>query len=443
MDEFDVLILGAGLAGTTATLRAAELGGKVCLIEKGNVGKLGFKRRNALFMEDYQPLLSSKSWKEYKGVLDRVSDEYSGALKEKIIAAGVSIISGEGRLVSQGEVSVQKEEGDDLLLRGKSVILAHGSSPRYPATLPYEEGVVISVDDIPQLPGLPDKVLILGGGSFASETAFGLQRRGCKVFLCCEQKELFPELDEDFNFEIESQFKANRIKVLAGKKLVSFYKSGTDLEITLETGIKLSVDQIIIADDRCGGQADYADHLGIRLGDHHKILVDDSMMTSLPGVYAIGGATGELTSGTLSQDEGRVAAENALGIKRKLNREWVPQIVRLPIRTGYVGCSMKTACQQGFHPIEGKFDGDIPGGGNQPDLRIREKYKIIADKRSRLIVGVQIISDLAPDWIPMLLLMFKKGVTVGNLANSIALEGSKIEGLFEAAKDCSQALKSA
>jgi pyruvate/2-oxoglutarate dehydrogenase complex dihydrolipoamide dehydrogenase (E3) component len=103
---------------------------------------------------------------------------------------------------------------------------------------------------------------------------------------------------------------------------------------------------------------------------------------------------------------------------------------------------METAPLQGFHPIEGLFEVDL---NNSENLLVakREKYKVVVDKRSRLIVGVQIISSQASDWIPILLLLIKKGVTVGNLANCITSEGSKISGLCEAAKNCLKALKSA
>ena len=161
---------------------------------------------------------------------------------------------------------------------------------------------------------------MLGGGIFACETALGLHMRGCKVFLCHEQKKLFPQMDEDFNLEIERQFKEKKIKILPEKKMISIFKNGDELEITLETGIKLSVHQIIIAGDRLGNEANYdAEKLGVRLGEYQNILVDDSMLTSLPGVYAVGSVTGELMSDMLSQEEGKVAAENAMGKKRQLN----------------------------------------------------------------------------------------------------------------------------
>lgn len=441
MEEFDVLVLGGGLAGVSAALRVAELGGSVCLIERGQVGQLGFQRRNALLMETCT--IPPMSWEEYRKVLSLKTGRYSQSVMEKLNVAGVVVLEGEGKLASPTEINVQKGEGEYLLLKGKSVILAYGSDPRFSTTLPREDGVVISIDEVPQLTALPEKVLVVGGGSFACESAFGLHNRGCKVFLCNEQKDLFPQMDDDFNQAIESQFKEKKIKILPGKKLISIYKNGKELEITLERGVKFSVNQIIISGDRLGAKENgVAKNLGVRLGEHQEILVDDTMLTSLPGVYAVGSITGELTSDTLSQEEGKVAGDNAMGRKRQLNREWVPQIARLAPDVAYVGCSMKTAPQQGFHPVEGVFEEGFNGNENLYFSKRVGRYKIVADKRSRLVVGVQIISPQAVDWIPLLLLLIKKGVTVNNLVNTISSEGTIISGLCEAARNCSRALKS-
>ena len=160
-----MLVLGGGLSGVSAALRAAQLGGSVCLIERGCLGKAGFQRRNGLFMKNN--ITPSMSWEEYGKVLSSETEIYSQALREKLNVAGVSVIEGEGRLASSTEISVQKNEGEHLLLKGKSIILAYGSEARFSSTLPHEEGVVISIDEVAHLPVLPRKVLVVGGGLFA------------------------------------------------------------------------------------------------------------------------------------------------------------------------------------------------------------------------------------------------------------------------------------
>ena len=109
---------------------------------------------------------------------------------------------------------------------------------------------------------------------------------------------------------------------------------------------------------------------------------------------------------SVAQEQGKVAAENSMGKKRKFNPEWVPMLSNLVQNVGYVGCSMKSALGQGFHPIEGIND-DV----SFVDLE-SETFKIVADKRSKLVVGSQIISKEAGELIPMILLMIKKGITV-------------------------------
>jgi pyruvate/2-oxoglutarate dehydrogenase complex dihydrolipoamide dehydrogenase (E3) component len=179
-----------------------------------------------------------------------------------------------------------------------------------------------------------------------------------------------------------------------------------------------------------------AESLGARLGSKGEILVDDLMMSSIPGVYGVGSIAGKWVADSVAQEQGKVAAENSMGKKRKFNPEWVPMLSNLVQNVGYVGCSMKSALGQGFHPIEGIND-DV----SFVDLE-SETFKIIADKRSKLVVGAQIISKEAGELIPMILLMIKKGITVANFANSSSIQGTRFQALCEAARTCLKAIKS-
>ena len=178
-----------------------------------------------------------------------------------------------------------------------------------------------------------------------------------------------------------------------------------------------------------------AESLGARLGGNGEILVDDFMMSSIPGVYGVGSISGKGLTDSMSKEQGKVAAENSMGKKRKLNPEWVPMLSKLVQGVGYVGCSMKSALHQGFHPIEGVNNVSFA------DLEM-ETFKIVADKRSKSVVGAQIISRQAEELIPVILLLIKKGVTVTNLANSNSTEGTRFQGLCEAARACLKAIKS-
>ncbi len=435
MEEFDVVVIGGGLSGSRAALRAAELGGRACLVERKIVGQKGFTRRNALPSgNDSESLM----WSVQKETLKKLSEEYCEQLKDLLEEAGVTLIKGEGSLASQNEILVQ-DDNNSQIVKGKSLIFACGSEPCFSPTLPHEENVIVALDEIPQLENLPEKVLVVGSGKWGGEAALGFQRLGCKVFLCTDSEDIFPEMDPEFNFKVEAQLKSRKIKVLYNKKIISFFKNGNDLEVTLETGIKLTANLIVMADHRKGlEQNKIAQKLGARLGNKGEILVDDVMMSSIPGVYGVGSISGKRVTDAMSQEQGKVAAENAMGKKRQLNIEWIPELSQMVQSVGYVGCSMKSAPHQGFHPVEG-LNENVKFADSEMDLEV---FKIVADKRSKLVVGAQIISKQAAELIPMILLLIKKGVTVPNLANTSCSEGTRFQALCGAARACLKAIKS-
>ena len=437
MADFDLVIIGGGLSGTRAALRAAELGVKVCLIEKETIGRKGFIRRNILLYEgNNESSKESLNWKEHLKEKERLAAEYSKSFEKILVEAGIVIIRGEGSLASQNEVLV-KEVNKSQLIKGNSLILASGSEPSFMATLPQEENKIVSIEEISQLEKLPESILVIGSGKLGAEAAIGFQKLGCKVFLCTDSTEILPEMDPEFCLKIESQLKSRKIKILANKKIISYYKNGQELEITLETGIKFTTNLIVIVDQRKGvEQNKIAESLGARLGLKGEILVDDLLMSSIPGVYCVGSTSGILVADSIAQEQGKVSAENAMGKKRQFVPEWVPVVCKLVQNVGYVGCSMQSALEKGFHPVEGIRE-DV--GFSNKEV---ETFKIVADKRSKSVVGSQILSSQAEELIPMILLMIKKGITVPNLANSSCLEGTRFQGLCEAAKACLKAIKS-
>ena len=250
MVEFDVVVLGGGLSGTRSALRAAELGGKVCLVEKGSIGLKGFLRRNILISEDRNEIGKKLGeWKDHLKQKKSSAIEYSEKLEKKLIKAGIVLVKGEGSLASQNEVLV-KEDNQSQLIKGKSVVLASGSEPFFWSTLPQEKNKIISIDEISNLEILPEKVLIVGSGKSGAEAAIGFQELGCRVFLCTDSAEILPEMDSEISSKVEAQLKSRKIKVLANKKIISYFKNGTELEITLETGIKFTTNLIVMVDQR-------------------------------------------------------------------------------------------------------------------------------------------------------------------------------------------------
>jgi pyruvate/2-oxoglutarate dehydrogenase complex dihydrolipoamide dehydrogenase (E3) component len=182
-----------------------------------------------------------------------------------------------------------------------------------------------------------------------------------------------------------------------------------------------------------------AEEFGIRMGELQQILVNEKMETTAKGVYAIGSVTGRKSFDGLSEEEGRVAVENALGKDKSLNTDWIPKVIYTDPEIATVGCFAQEAHHKGFRGVEGRCDIEsldysiLEGEG-------RGFFKIVADKSSKKIIGGQIVCTRASEFIPLILLAIKKGLTVNSLARLSCGVSTQFQGIQQAAKACLRAM---
>ena len=154
---------------------------------------------------------------------------------------------------------------------------------------------------------------------------------------------------------------------------------------------------------------------------------------------AAGSVTGSSSSG-LSEEQGRVAADNALGKSKTLNSDWVPHIVYTEPEIAAVGCTALEAHHKGFRAVEGRCDA-LQLGHSLIQDESAGWFKVVADKPSKRVIGAQIVSPSASEIIPLVLLAMRKGLTVGALAALPCGLSTESRGIREAAKACEKALQ--
>ena len=449
METFDVIVLGAGSAGVSAALRASDQGAQVCIIEQEKIGgscihkgvyplKLGLSllRNNESNFNVNGRIDSEKLFHKITGSMQLLSELWEQRLTE----AGVTIKIGSGLPLSSDLVQVRSND-KAFDIATKKIIIATGSSPVSLPTLPFEGAIIVPTDDIFKNHSIPDRVFIMGAGGYGCELSSFYQMLGSKVFLSSDHSRLFPDQDPEIINNLERSLKSLKVKLLLGKKISSYFKNNELLDITLAEGIKFQTEKIILNLDRQGNSENLeCDTLGVRVGNNKEILVNDKLETSVPDIFAVGSITGRRSRSGISEEEGKIAADNAMGKNKSINYDWIPFVFFTKPEIASVGCFAEQAHYKGFRGVEGctksenldfSFLGEVKEGF----------FKIVADARSGVVIGGQFVSPNASQLISLIVLAIKKGMKVGALLSLANGKSEEIEGIREAARLCSKAIK--
>ncbi|CAI2718408.1 NAD(P)/FAD-dependent oxidoreductase [Nitrospina watsonii] len=440
MSRFDLTVLGAGSAGVAATRQAVEAGARVCLVEMDAVG--GHYLNRGLF--PVRTLLADPEFGkarpvEWEGVRSRfheIARNASEALRQDLEASGVTLLAGKGIYSGSGSLSVETDDGKQEV-QSEQLVLAMGSAAESIVTVPFDDECVVPLDRFLDLKALPETLLILGDGVMAIETALFFNRLGVKVFLCNEHQRLIADRDPELIDAVEKSLKQAKIKTLFNKKIASILKKPEGIDITLDGGIKFAVQTILVGYRRVGHTAGSVDAgLGIEMGDRHEVWVNERMQTSLKNLYAVGSVTGHERSLERSQEEGRVAAANALGKEKALDPDTVPFRLHTQPPLAAVGCKVEDAHHKGFlRPVEGRYDGVLLNGSG-PDAEAGGFCKLVADRESRKVIGAQILGQGASEMLTMVMMAIQRGMTVKTLAQLSPGFGDASQGVLEAARAC-------
>ena len=449
MEAFDVIVLGAGSAGVSAALRASDQGARVCIIEQEMIGGSCIHKGVYPLKIGLSLLRNKESDFKINGRIDseKLFHKITGSMlllsklwEQRLTKAGVTIEIGTGLPLSAGLVQV-RSNSKTFDIATKKIIIATGSSPRSLPTLPFEGDIIVPADDVFKNCSIPDRVFIVGAEGYGCELSSFYQMLGSKVFLSSKHSLLFPDQDPEILNNLERSLKSLKVKLLLGKKISSYFKNNEVLDITLAEGIKFQTEKIIFNLDRQGNSENIeCDALGVRVGDNKEILVNDKLETSAPDIFAVGSITGRRCRSGISEEEGKIAADNAMGKNKSINYDWIPFVFFTKPEIASVGCFAEQAHYKGFRGVEGCVNSkylDFSFLGESKE----GFFKIVADARSGVVIGGQFVSPNASQLISLIVLAIKKGMKVGTLVSLANGKSEEIEGIREAARLCSKAIK--
>jgi len=449
---YDVVVIGSGPGGYVAAIKGAQLGGKVALVEGHRLGgcclNVGCIPTKAL-VHAATTYLHAKEAHKYGIEVGEVKFSLSGVMAHKantvkrlveglemlLKGNGVTVYRGWANVPAPGKVEVTYEDGTKEVLETKNIILATGSTQQLPPVPKESLAHAISSDDALELDKVPERMLIIGGGVIAVEFACIWNAFGSKVDMVKRSPLILPPVDEEISRRLMPVLKRKGINVHSGIYVKEMREEGGEKVLIAETKEgerkEFRADVILIAMGRVPyfGGIDLA-ALGVE-HDKNGIKTDETMKTSVDGIYAIGDVVGKTFLAPVASMEGIVAMENIFGHKTRMDYSVIPSCVFSIPECASVGLKESEAKEKGLNIKVSKF----PFSANGRALAIGETeglVKVVAEADTGKILGVHILGPHADDLIHEAALAMHAGLTAKEVANMVHAHPTLPEAMFEA-----------
>ncbi|MEQ9191132.1 MAG: mercury(II) reductase [Alphaproteobacteria bacterium] len=447
----DLIVVGAGSAGFSAAITAAELGAKVALIGHGTIGgtcvNVGCVPSKTL-IRAVETVHQARSAYRFAGI------EAHGCLgdwaalaqqKDGLVAElrqtkyldllpqyeGVTYTDGPARLV-EGGVRIH---GD--LLSSDRVIIATGAQPALPEIPGIETVPYLTSTSALALEKLPRSLLVIGGGYIGCELAQMFSRAGVAVTLVFRSR-LLPEAEPEISDALTGYLRDDGMQIRDGLSYQAITNTGHGVALEVvddDVTDTIEADAVLVAT----GRRPNTDGLGlgeagIDLSPGGAVQVDDRQRTTRTGVYAAGDVTGRNMFVYMAAHSARIAAENALnGDNRRYDASVIPAVVFTDPQVASCGLTEASARSQGMEIRTSVLPlSYVPRAIAARDTR--GLIKLIAEARTGRLVGAHILAPEGADSIQTAVLAIKHGLTATELAETIFPYLTTVEGLKLAAQ---------
>ena len=451
MSTYNVGIIGGGPGGYVAAIKAAQLGGSVCLIEKGEWGGTCLNRgcipTKTLYAvanlatqvheaSDFGVHISGETTIDYPQVLthkNSVIQQLTGGIAQLLKANKVDTFNGTAILTNRNTIVVNKPDGTSEQLHAKNIIIATGSEPAEPSVFEIDETQVLTTTGILNLTELPESLLIVGGGVSGCEFASIFNALGCQVTVL----ELLPTIlaTEDVQVirHIQLFMKRKGITIHTSTKLTRVEKSDASVTAVLESGEEITAQKMLVSiGRRYNTEGIGLEKIGVRTEDG-KIVVDARMQTNVPSIYAVGDVASRYLLAHVAAAEGKIAAQNCLGNNVEMDYQVIPWCVFTLPEIGHVGMTEKEATDEGYEVKIGRF----PYAANGKALGLRETdgfVKTVSDADSGDILGVHIVGVQASTLIHEAAVAVRLGASAENIAHTVHAHPTLSEIVMESAE---------
>lgn len=452
--NFDLIVVGSGPGGYVAAIRASQLGLKVAVVERSELGGICLNwgciptkslLKSAQVFEylthavDYGITIAGEAKADFGAMVKRsreVADGMSKGIQFLLKKNKVEVIVGSGKLAGKHALEVTASDGTKVIYNAPHILLATGARSRELPNLPQDGVKVIGYRKALTLDHQPQSMIVVGSGAIGSEFAYFYNSIGTKVTLVEYLPRIVPVEDEEVSKQLDRSFKKAGIEVLTSAEVLSVDTSGAKVKALIRTkkGEEVKEADIVLS---AVGITPNLEGLGLEENgvviEKGRIKVDAYYKTSVEGVYAIGDIVPGQALAHVASAEGIVCVEKIAGHHPEpINYNNIPGCTYTSPEVASVGYTEAAAKEAGYELKVGKFpftaSGKASAAGHKDGF-----VKLIFDAKYGELLGAHLIGANVTEMIAELVVARKLETTGQELIKAIHPHPTMSEAIMEAA----------
>ncbi len=450
----EVVVLGAGPGGYTAAFRAADLGKKTVLIERYptlggvclNVGCIPSKallhvakviteagemaHTGVAFGKPKIEIDKLRAWKA--GVVGKLTKGLAGLAKQR----KVQVVTGRGEFASPHTIRVETPEGVKTVAFDHCIIAAGSSVARIPG-FPYDDPRIIDSTGALELPSIPRRLLVIGGGIIGLEMATVYDALGAKITVVELMDALIPGADKDIVKVLHKRIEKRYEKILLKTRVTKIEAQKAGLKVSFEGAGGASSDTfdaiLMAVGRRPNGKDIKAEAAGVNVNERGYIPVDKQLRTNVPHIHAIGDICGEPMLAHKATHEGKTAAEVIAGHKAFFDARTIPSVAYTDPEIAWMGLTETQAQAQGIEYEKAVFPWAASGRALATG-RDDGMTKLLFDKADKRLLGAALVGVNAGELIAETVLALEMGANATDISLTIHPHPTLSETVFFAAE---------
>ncbi len=452
--NYDLIVIGSGPGGYVAAIRASQLGMKVAVVERSELGGICLNwgciptkslLKSATVFEylnhaaDYGISVSGEVKPDFSAMVKRsreVADGMSKGIQYLFKKNKVEVIAGTGKLLGNKQVEVTDADGNKTTVEAGHILLATGASSRQLPNLPQDGKKIIGYRKALVLEQQPKSMVVVGSGAIGSEFAWFYNAIGTDVTLIEYLPEIVPLEDEEVSKQLGRSFKKAGIKVMVSSEVTHVDTSGDLVKVTVKTkkGEEQIEAEIVLS--AVGITPNIAnlglEEVGVTV-ENGRVKVDEFYRTSVPGIYAIGDIVPGQALAHVASAEGILCVEKIAGLHvEPLNYNNIPGCTYTSPEVASVGYTEKAAKEAGYEIKVGKFpfsaSGKASAAGHKDGF-----VKLIFDAKYGELLGAHLIGANVTEMIAELVTARKLETTGHEIIKAVHPHPTMSEAIMEAA----------